>query len=76
MRLKEPNHWHQKHATMDKLTVKGNWNQVKGRLKATYGQLTDDDLLLESGKEEEMYGRLQKKLGKSREEIKKMIEDL
>jgi uncharacterized protein YjbJ (UPF0337 family) len=61
---------------MDKLTVKGNWNQVKGRLKATYGQLTDDDLMLESGKEEEMYGRLQKKLGKSREEVKKIIEDL
>jgi uncharacterized protein YjbJ (UPF0337 family) len=61
---------------MDKLTIKGNWNQVKGRLKSTYGQLTDDDLLLESGKEEELYGRLQKKLGKSREEIKKMIEDL
>jgi uncharacterized protein YjbJ (UPF0337 family) len=61
---------------MDKLTVKGNWNQVKGRLKATYGQLTDDDLVLESGKEDEMYGRLQKKLGKTREEVKKMIEDL
>jgi len=61
---------------MDKLTVKGNWNQVKGRLKASYAQLTDDDLLLESGKEDEMYGRLQKKLGKTREEIRKMIEDL
>lgn len=61
---------------MDKLTVKGNWNQVKGRLKAAYGQLTDDDLLLESGKEDEMYGRLQEKLGKTREEVKKMIEDL
>jgi uncharacterized protein YjbJ (UPF0337 family) len=65
-----------KRATMDKLTVKGNWNQVKGRLKASYAQLTDDDLLLESGKEDEMYGRLQKKLGKSKEEIRKMIEDL
>jgi uncharacterized protein YjbJ (UPF0337 family) len=61
---------------MDKLTVKGNWNQVKGRLKASYAQLTDDDLLLESGREDEMYGRLQKKLGKSKEEIRKMIEDL
>ena len=61
---------------MDKLTIKGNWNQMKGKLKAAYGQLTDDDLKVESGKEDEMYGRLQKKLGKSREEIKKMIEDL
>ena len=65
-----------KPATMDKLTIKGNWNQLKGRLKSSYGQLTDDDLLLESGKEDELYGRLQKKLGKSRDEIKKMIEDL
>jgi len=61
---------------MDKLTVKGNWNQLKGRLKSTYGQLTDDDLVLEAGKEDELYGRLQKKLGKSREEVRKMIEDL
>jgi uncharacterized protein YjbJ (UPF0337 family) len=61
---------------MDKLTVKGNWNQVKGRLKAAYGQLTDDDLILESGKEDEMYGRLQKKLGKTRDEVRKLIEDL
>ena len=61
---------------MDKLTVKGNWNQAKGKLKAAYADLTDNDLLLEEGKEDEMYGRLQKKLGKTREEIKKMIEDL
>jgi uncharacterized protein YjbJ (UPF0337 family) len=61
---------------MDKLTVKGNWNQAKGKLKAAYADLTDNDLLLEEGKEDEMYGRLQKKLGKTREEVKKMIEDL
>ena len=61
---------------MDKLTIKGNWNELKGRLKATYGDLTDDDLVMEKGKEEELYGRLQKKLGKSREEVRKMIEDL
>jgi uncharacterized protein YjbJ (UPF0337 family) len=61
---------------MDKLTVKGNWNQAKGKLKAAYAELTDNDLLLEEGKEDEMYGRLQKKLGKTREEVKKMIEDL
>lgn len=61
---------------MDKLTVKGNWNKAKGKLKAAYGQLTDDDLLLEEGKEDELYGRLQKRLGKTKEEIKKMIETL
>lgn len=61
---------------MDKLTVKGNWNEAKGKLKSAYAQLTDDDLLLEEGKEDELYGRLQKKLGKSREEVRKLIEDL
>jgi uncharacterized protein YjbJ (UPF0337 family) len=66
----------QKFATMDKLTVKGNWNQAKGKLKAAYGQLTDNDLILEEGKEDELYGRLQEKLGKSKDEIRKMIEDL
>ena len=68
--------YQQKFATMDKLTVKGNWNQAKGKLKTAYADLTDNDLLLEEGKEDELYGRLQKKLGKTREEIKKMIEDL
>jgi uncharacterized protein YjbJ (UPF0337 family) len=67
---------HLKFAPMDKLTVKGNWNQAKGKLKSAYANLTDDDLLLEEGKEDELYGRLQKKLGKSKEEIKRMIEDL
>lgn len=61
---------------MDKLTIKGNWNEAKGKLKAAYGELTDNDLLLEEGKEDELYGRLQKKLGKSRDEVRKMIEDL
>jgi uncharacterized protein YjbJ (UPF0337 family) len=61
---------------MDKLTVKGNWNQAKGKLKSAYAQLTDDDLLLEEGKEDELYGRIQKKLGKSRDEVRKLIEDL
>jgi uncharacterized protein YjbJ (UPF0337 family) len=53
--------------------IKGDWNQVKGKLKQKYGQLTDDDLVYEKGKEDELYGRLQKKLGKTREEIQKMI---
>lgn len=65
-----------KFATMDKLTVKGNWNEAKGKLKTAYAQLTDDDLMMEEGKEDELYGRIQKKLGKTREEVKKMIESL
>ena len=53
--------------------IKGDWNQTKGKLKQKFGQLTDDDLMYQKGKEDELYGRLQKKLGKTREEIDKLI---
>jgi len=59
---------------MNKLTIKGNWNEIKGKLKQKYGDLTDDDLTFAKGKEEELYGRLQQKLGKTKDEIKKEIE--
>ena len=61
---------------MNKLTIEGNWNEIKGKLKQKYGELTDNDLTFAKGKEDEMYGRLQKKLGKSKDEIKKEIADL
>ncbi|HYI78271.1 MAG TPA: CsbD family protein [Chryseolinea sp.] len=61
---------------MNKLTIEGNWNEIKGKLKQKYGDLTDDDLTFAKGKEEEMYGRLQKKLGKTKEEILKDIEEV
>lgn len=49
--------------------IRGNWNKYKGKLKQEYGQLTDDDLTYEEGKEDEMWGRLEKKLGKAKKEI-------
>jgi uncharacterized protein YjbJ (UPF0337 family) len=59
---------------MDKLQFKGSWNEIKGKLKQKYGNLTDDDLIFAEGKEDELLGRLQKKLGKSKEEVRQMIE--
>jgi uncharacterized protein YjbJ (UPF0337 family) len=59
---------------MNKLGIKGNWNEIKGKLKQKYADLTDDDLMFAEGKEDELYGRLQKRLGKSKEELKKEIE--
>ena len=56
--------------------LKGNWNETKGKLKQKYAILTDDDLLLEEGKQDELLGRLQVKLGKTKEQIHKMIADL
>jgi uncharacterized protein YjbJ (UPF0337 family) len=52
---------------MNKLQMKGSWNEIKGKLKQKYAQLTDEDLTFAEGKEVELLGRLQKKLGKSRE---------
>ena len=61
---------------MNKLGIKGNWNEIKGKLKQKYGDLTDDDLVFAEGKEDELLGRLQKKLGKTKEELKNEIEKI
>lgn len=54
---------------MNNLTIKGNWNEVKGKLKQKYSELTEDDLTFAQGKEDEFLGRLQQKLGKAKEEL-------
>jgi len=54
---------------MDKLELKGKWNELKGKLKQKYGDLTEDDLRYVEGKEDELLGNLQKKLGKTRQEL-------
>jgi uncharacterized protein YjbJ (UPF0337 family) len=59
---------------MTKLQFKGTWNEVKGKLKQKYGDLTDDDLIIAEGKEDELLGRLQQRLGKSKEELRREIE--
>lgn len=61
---------------MNTTEIKGNWNEFKGKMKQEYADLTDDDLLYEEGKEDELYGRLQQKLGKTKDEVKKYIADL
>jgi uncharacterized protein YjbJ (UPF0337 family) len=58
---------------MDKLEIKGRWNILKGSLKQKYADLTDDDLKYVEGKEDELVGRIQKKTGKTREEVVKEI---
>jgi uncharacterized protein YjbJ (UPF0337 family) len=61
---------------MTNLQIKGSWNEVKGKLKQKYGQLTDNDLTFAEGKEDELLGRLQQRLGKSKEDLRKEIESL
>jgi uncharacterized protein YjbJ (UPF0337 family) len=59
---------------MDKLRFKGSWNEVKGKLKQKYADLTEDDLTYMEGKEDELLGRLQRRLGRSRDEIRRELE--
>jgi uncharacterized protein YjbJ (UPF0337 family) len=54
--------------------IKGSWEELKGNLKKKYADLTDDDLLYEEGQEQEMWGKLQQKLGKTEKEIKSMFD--
>ena len=59
---------------MTTLQIKGSWNEIKGKLKQKYAELTDDDLRFAEDKEDELLGRLQQRLGKSKEEIRSEIE--
>lgn len=62
--------------SMTKLELKGSWNEIKGKLKQKYAQLTDDDLTFAEGKDDELLGRLQQRLGKTKEEIRRELEGL
>jgi uncharacterized protein YjbJ (UPF0337 family) len=61
---------------MDTLRIKGNWNQMKGKIKQKYPDLTDDDLLFVTGREDELLGRIQRKTGKSRDEVVSYINSI
>jgi uncharacterized protein YjbJ (UPF0337 family) len=61
---------------MNKLMIKGNWNELKGKLKQKYAELSDDDLVYAEGKEDELLGRLQKVTGKTKEELVNEINKL
>jgi uncharacterized protein YjbJ (UPF0337 family) len=61
---------------MTNLQFKGSWNEVKGKLKQKYAQLADDDLTFVEGKDDELLGRLEKQLGKTKEELRMEIESL
>ncbi len=61
---------------MNTTEVKGSWNEQKGKLKQKFAALTDNDLMFKEGRQDEMLGRLQKKLGKTKEELQKIIASL
>ncbi len=59
-----------------KLKLKGNWNIMKGKLKQSYGDLTEDDLTYEEGQEDELMGRLEKATGETKDKLKEMIDSI
>ncbi len=61
---------------MNTTESKGNWNEQKGKLKQKFAVLTDNDLMFEEGKKEQMFGKLQIKLGKTKEEMDKILVEL
>ncbi len=61
---------------MNKLELKGNWNEIKGKLKQKYANLTDDDLTYAEGTEDQLLGRLQQKTGRTKEELRDEMEEL
>ncbi len=61
---------------MDKLELKGKWNELKGKVKQANADLTDDDLQYEEGQDDELLGRIQQKLGKTRDEVVTWLKSL
>jgi uncharacterized protein YjbJ (UPF0337 family) len=58
------------------LVMHGSWDDVKGQLKQNYAELTEEDLTYAEGKEDELFGRLQVKLGKTKEDIADLIDNI
>ena len=60
---------------MNTIQIKGNWHVVKGKLKQKFANLTDNDLRYEEGKEEELFGRLQKATGQTRDQLERIFDE-
>lgn len=58
---------------MNTTEVSGSWNAIKGKLKQKFAMLTDNDLMFADGKKDELIGRLQVRLGKTKEEMLEII---
>jgi uncharacterized protein YjbJ (UPF0337 family) len=55
--------------------IKGQWHEVKGDVKKSWGRLTDDDIAFINGDREKLSGRLQKAYGVARDEAERQIKD-
>lgn len=61
---------------MNEQTLQGNWDQIKGKLKQAYADLTDDDLMYEEGKDDELMGRIGERIGQAKDKVRELIAKL
>lgn len=61
---------------IDQATLQGRWNQVRGKLREKWGQLTDDDVARFDGNVEQLVGRIQRKTGEARQSVEHFLEEL
>ena len=61
---------------MDIIEIEGDWNELKAKLKEKFAVLTEDDLMFKAGEKEEMYAKIQIKIGKSKEEMAHFIRSI
>ncbi len=57
-------------------TLQGNWNEITGKLRSKWGQLTQDELTQYQGNASQLVGYIQRKTGEARGEIEKFVNDL
>ncbi len=58
------------------LRTRGNWHEIKGKIRKEYGDLTDDDLEYQEGQEEEWYGKISNKIGKTVDDVKDWVKNI
>ncbi|SNS52342.1 CsbD family protein [Antarctobacter heliothermus] len=61
---------------MDNDSIEGKWTEIKGRLREAYGALTDDELEEARGNREQLEGKLQQRLGKSKDEAREALDNI
>jgi uncharacterized protein YjbJ (UPF0337 family) len=66
---------HRKGAAMNWDRVEGNWKAFKGRVREQWGKLTDDDLDVIAGKQEQLAGKIQERYGIAREVADRQVND-
>ena len=61
---------------MNAQEIRGHWDQIRGKVKEKWGQLTDDDLRLASGNLDQLIGRIEQKTGQARRDVEKFLDEL